>query len=264
MNMYAELLGKVKDLAQEAAAVAKLEHAHTILQKGKQDFVTDVDLAISTFLCDHLPQLLPGSAVISEEGYKGEPGDGYYWVIDPIDGTNNFIYQLPNFAISIGLLRDRKPVLGVISAPRMGELYVAALGEGATCNGAPIHVCPDETVAHTLVLAETNPYSDRAANRFPALVRNVYLDCIDCRFAGTAALDCCYVACGRGGVFIAENVKPWDYTAGEIITTEAGGRVTQWNGAPMSHFGNTSILLTNGTLHEEMLERIRQIFGPEA
>ena len=237
---------------------------HSVMQKGRQDFVTDVDLAVSEFLCRELPRLLPGSVVISEEGFKGKPEDGYYWVIDPIDGTNNFIYQLPNFAISIGLLQDREPVLGAVYAPRLGELYAAAKGEGATCNDRPIHVCPDETVAQTLALAETNPYSDRAANRFPVLISNVYLDCIDCRFAGTAALDCCYVACGRGGLFVAENVKPWDYAAGEIITTEAGGKVSQWNGQPMTYFGNTTILMTNGKLHEEMLRRIRDTVGIDA
>ncbi len=263
MSVYAELLKKVKILIVEAAEAAKLDHAHSIITKGKQDFVTDADLAVSSFLCEKLPELLPGSTVISEEGYKGEPGEGYYWVIDPIDGTNNFIYQLPMFAISIGLLKNRKSVLGVIYAPRLHEIYYAALGEGAYCNDKPISVCPDETVSKTLVIAETNPYSDRPTNRFPAVLDNVYLDCIDYRIEGTAALDCCFVACGRGGVFIAENVKPWDYAAGEILVTEAGGCVTQWNGKPMTYYGNSTALLTNGKIHNEMLERIQKVLGTE-
>ena len=255
--MYADLLSKVKKLIVEAAQTARLDHAHSIMTKGKQDFVTDVDLAVSSFLCEKLPELLPGSVVISEEGYKGEPGEGYYWIIDPIDGTNNFIYQLPLFAISIGLLENRKPVLGVVYAPRLHELYAAAAGEGATLNDHPVHVCDDESVSRTLVLAETNPYSNREQNRFPLVLDNVYRDCIDCRVSGTAALGCCFVAGGRGGVFFAENVKPWDYTAGQALVQEAGGCVTQWTGENMTFYGSSTVLMTNGKLHEEMLERIR-------
>ncbi len=261
MCMYAQLLEKVKALVLEIAGSAQLDHAHSIMQKGKQDFVTDVDLAVSTSLCDRLPELLPGSSVISEEGYKGEPGPGYYWVIDPIDGTNNFIYHLPNFAISVGLLEDRKPVLGVIYAPRLGELYAAAAGEGAFCNDRPIRVCGDETVSGTLIAAETNPYSDRSKNLFPAVLNNINQDCIDYRISGSAALDCCYVACGRVGAFVAENVKPWDYAAGEALVNEAGGKLTRWNGQPMTYYGNSSALMTNGKLHAELLERIRSVVG---
>lgn len=255
--MYRELLTEVKKVAIEASEIADRNTKPIVTKKGAKDFVTEVDMQISEFLCQKLPDLLNGSVVISEEGYKGRPDQHYCWIIDPIDGTSNFIYHHPDYAISIGLIEDGQSVLGVIYSPQRKEMFSAAKGVGAFCNDKPIKVCEDATVSNTLVLAETNPYSDRISNKFPEVFQNLYKDCIDYRITGSAAIDCCYIACGRGGVFVAENLKPWDYAAGEIIIKEAGGNFSQWNGNPPTYFGNTTALATNTLTHEEVLERLK-------
>ncbi|MDO5541202.1 MAG: inositol monophosphatase [Eubacteriales bacterium] len=256
--MYNDLLKKVMEVAREVAGIAQNDGHLSVKKKGAKDFVTEVDMKISDILCNRLPDLLEGSIVISEEGYKGKPDQKYCWVVDPIDGTSNFIYSHPDYAISIGLLEDAEPVLGVVYSPQSQEMFYAAKGEGAYCNGNKISVCRDATVSQTLVLAETNPYSDRVSNKFPKVFSNIYRDCIDYRITGSAALDCCYIACGRGGAFIAENLKPWDYAAGEIIVKEAGGSFTQWDGRRLTYFGNTTALATNGYMHKELLERLKE------
>ncbi|MFR8172518.1 MAG: inositol monophosphatase family protein [Marvinbryantia sp.] len=258
MGRYSDLLEKVKKTAREVAKIAKNDGSVSVKQKGAKDFVTEVDMRISDVLCEKLPGLLEGSIVISEEGYKGKPDQKYCWIIDPIDGTSNFIYSHPDYAISIGLLENAEPVLGVVYSPQSQEMFYAAKGEGAYCNGKRIFVCRDASVSQTLVLAETNPYSDRVANKFPQVFSNIYRDCIDYRITGSAALDCCYIACGRGGAFIAENLKPWDYAAGEIIVREAGGSFSQWDGRRPTYYGNTTALATNTLVHEEILGRLKQ------
>lgn len=256
--MYEDLLAKVRQTALEAADVICETHGFQVSQKGEKDFVTEIDLKISDLLCETLPKLIEGSTVISEEGRKGRPERKYCWVIDPVDGTSNLIYDLPAYAISIGLLEDKKPVLGVVYNPKTKEMFWAAKGLGAFCNEKPITVCRDSTISETLILAETNPYCNRRENPFHEIISEIFCDCIDYRVIGSAALDCCYVACGRGGALISQNLKPWDYAAGEIILEEAGGFLTQWTGEPVGYYGNSTVLASNGLLHKEILSRLKK------
>lgn len=256
--MYNELIREVKDMVKETVHIIQKKDRLHISQKGEKDFVTEVDLAISEKLCRELPKLLKESVVISEEGYQGRPEEKYCWIIDPIDGTNNLIYDLPAYAVSVGLLEERKPVLGVVYNAKTEEMFWAVKDKGAYCDDRRIQVCQDSSVEKTLVLAETNPYCDRKENPFHQVMDNIFCDCIDYRITGSAALDCCYVACGRGGAFVAQNLKPWDYAAGKIILEEAGGCLTQWSGEELEYYGNSSILASNGLLHEELLERLKK------
>lgn len=255
--MYHKLLKKVKSIVLEAADIIEDMKKIQIRAKGTNDFVTTCDIKISNFLCDKLPNILNDSIALSEEGSIVNPQKGYYWIIDPIDGTSNFIYNIPDYAISVGLVKDGKPVLGVVYAPKKNEMYYAAEGMGAFCNGKAIHVCNDKSIHSTIVLSETNPYSDRTKNAFAAVFQELFKDCIDYRITGSAALDCCYIACGRGGVFVSEKLKPWDYAAGVVIIQEAGGNITQWNGEIPHYFGGTTILATNGLIHNEAVKRIK-------
>lgn len=151
--------------------------------------------------------------------------------------------------------------MGVIYAPKRNELYYAAEGLGAFCNDYPIHVNEDKDITSTLVVSETNPYGDREVMLYPKLFKAFFKDCVDCRITGSAALDCCYVACGRAGIFVCEVLKPWDYTAGEILIKEAGGVVSQWNGEDMTYLGQSTIIATNGIVYADALKRISVLKG---
>jgi myo-inositol-1(or 4)-monophosphatase len=248
---------KLKQLSVEAAGIAGGEGLK-VQSKGPRDFVTQVDLRISEFLCRRLPALVPGSVVLSEEQNGENTQDApYRWIIDPIDGTTNLIYGLPLYAVSIGLLEEGRPLAGVVYNPASGEMFSAARGAGAFLGEKPIRVNTDPVLAQTLVLAETDPYLDRDKNRSPELINAVFQDCLDYRITGSAALDICFIACGRGGAFFTQCVKPWDYAGGSVILLEAGGLITCWDNAPLPFEGKHGILATNGLLHREMLDRIR-------
>jgi myo-inositol-1(or 4)-monophosphatase len=136
-------------------------------------------------------------------------------------------------------------------------MFSAFLGGGAFLGASRIHVSTDTSVAKTLVLVETDPYLERGLNRSPALIKTVFQDCIDYRVTGSAALDICYIAAGRGGTFFTQALKPWDYAGGSIILLEAGGSLSMWDGSPLPYAGKHNFLASNGLLHDEMLEKIR-------
>jgi myo-inositol-1(or 4)-monophosphatase len=252
------LLEKVKKLMLDASALIDSREALNVKAKGARDFVTQVDLRISELLCQKLPELLPGSKVLSEEGEQYiNPRTDFTWIIDPIDGTTNLIYGLPLYAVSVGLLEEGKPVLGAVYNPADGEMFSAALGNGAFLGDCRIHVNADASAAHTLVLAETDPYLDRSGNRSPDLIKAVFQDCIDYRVTGSAALDICYVAAGRAGTFFTQALKSWDYAGGSMILLEAGGSLSLWDGGPLPYEGKHNFLASNGLLHAEMLEKIK-------
>jgi myo-inositol-1(or 4)-monophosphatase len=252
------LLEKVKNLVLEASALINSRDALNVKAKGSRDFLTQVDLRISELLCMRLPELLPGSKVLSEEGEQGiNPRTGFTWIIDPVDGTTNLIYGIPLYTVSVGLLEEGNPVLGTVYNPPGGEMFSAVLGGGAFLNDRRIHVNADISAAHTLVLAETDPYLDRSRNRSPDLIKAVFQDCIDYRVTGSAALDICYIAAGRAGIFFTQALKPWDYAGGSSILLEAGGNLSMWDGNPLPYEGKHNFLATNGLLHAEILEKIK-------
>lgn len=253
----AELMNQVQKLVVDVAKYAHRDRSLKIENKGVHDFVTGADKKISNILSEELPKLLEGSAVISEEGERRDLSSRYSWVIDPIDGTSNFMYGNPCHAVSVGLLEGTTSVLGVIYAPMQKEMFYAMKGCGAFCNGEKICVSADETISHALVAMETNPYIDRKINRFSKIMGRFFDDCIDIRILGSAALACSYVADGRCGVFVAEGVKPWDIAAGDIIIREAGGKLTLWNGEAPTFMGNENIIASSGALYDEARQRMK-------
>ncbi|MDR1930824.1 MAG: inositol monophosphatase [Treponema sp.] len=235
-----------------------------VRKKGPNDFITRVDLEISERLCGVLPKLLEKSQVISEERKSALTADPYLWIIDPIDGTNSLVYGFPLYAVSIGLVLEKKPVLGVVYLPALGELFSAASGCGAFLENTlipggakkPIRVNNDDSLDKALVMAETDPYFDRGKNPSMELIRLVYERCVDLRISGSAAVDYSFIAAGRAGAHFCRHLNPWDYAGGSAILLEAGGSFSLWDGSPMPFEGKHSSLATNGTLHGEMLEII--------
>jgi myo-inositol-1(or 4)-monophosphatase len=203
-------------------------------------------------VCRTLLDAFPTHAILAEEGGAHSGTDPRYrWIVDPLDGTTNYAHGFPFFCVSIGLEVEGRLTLGVVYAPSLDELFVAEAGRGATVNDRPIHVSSIDDLDQAL-LATGFPY-DRA--QFPRALRSfevVSLRSQAVRRAGSAALDLCYVACGRFDGYWEHSVKPWDVAAGALLVREAGGSVSGTDG---SAFGVESgqVLATNGILHAPTL-----------
>lgn len=251
---WQNLLEPVKALAREAGELMTKAGEVTIHVKGEQDFVTETDLAVNDLLVEQLTEIFPEGKIFTEESDDHTLSKtGYTWILDPIDGTSNYIFDLQLSCVSIGLLYQQESILGVVYNPYTKEMFYATKGGGAFLNGEKITVNPVETVKDSIILCETNPYGDRTTSETQAAITRVFQHCIDYRVLGSAALDICYIACGRGTAFMSEGISPWDYAAGEVILKEAGGKSTRWDNSPLTYQGMQSYLASNIRVHDEML-----------
>jgi len=240
--------------------------AHQVAYKSATDPVTEYDHKSEAHIVAALRQHFPHHHIVGEEGGAYEvPSDAersplststWQWQIDPLDGTVNFAHGYPLFSVSMGLLRDGVPVLGVVYNPMNDELFSAAQGGGAHLNGQPIRVSQNAPLTRAL-LNTGFPYDRRTSpdNNFDLFVRFQRAS-LEVRRIGSAALDCCMVACGRMDGYWEMKIKPHDISAGIIIVREAGGTVTDFDGAD-DIIKKQRIVASNGLIHEEMLAVIR-------
>ena len=242
------------DMARRAGALLRdgLRQERRIDLKSPYELVTDVDRASEALIVQTIRQHFPGHAILAEES-GGAMGVGQpTWLIDPVDGTNNYAHGFPYFAVSIALWEGEQPRLGVIYDPLRDELFAAEAGAGATCNEQPIHVSGVPTLAGAL--ASTGfPYDfgSRDDNNLADFAR-VQARCQGVRRAGAAALDLCYVAMGRLDAHWEIGMKPWDTGAAALIVREAGGRLTDAQGGAWSLWSKTA-LASNGLIHDELI-----------
>ena len=249
-DVFREAIKKIR----EAGAMITADSSAAVMNKGWQDYVTQRDIEVSDFLFDALPKLLSGSVVISEER-KDRPcvTDEYTWIVDPIDGTSNFIFGMQLSAVSVGLLHKKKPIFGAVYNPFTNELFHAKKGKGAFLNDTPIHVGEKEKLEDTIVLFETNPYSGRERTDTRDVIHSIFQKCVDYRVTGAAALDICYIAAGRGCAFVSKQLAPWDFAGGLAILLEAGGKASGWKGEALDFEGLQPVVASNGKVHEELL-----------
>jgi len=228
----------------------------TIALKGAVDLVTEYDHRSEALIVARLRAAFPGHAIRAEEGAGNREGGDYEWLVDPLDGTTNFAHGFPVFGVSLALTRRGQLRLGVVYDPLRDELYAAEAGRGATLNGAPISVSTETDLSRSL-LATGFPYDLRTNphNNFAQFIQ-FQLRSQTVRRAGSAALDCCWVAVERLEDYWEYRVKPWDVGAGALIAREAGGRVTTATGAE-EFLGRESIVVSNGHIHEQMLTVLR-------
>lgn len=243
------------DAARAAGAIvaAGFGARHATDYKGRNDPVTDVDRAAEAAISEILVAARPGDALLGEEGTT-RPGGGRTWLIDPLDGTVNFVHGLPIVSVSIALFEGDTPLVGVVYDPIHEELYCAASGEGATLNGRPIHVSgTDDPQRALLVTGFPYDHHDHAA-AYVATLEAMLNEVNGIRRLGSAALDLCYIAAGRLDGGWEYNLKPWDIAAGLTILAEAGGVATTPAGGAMTPF-EQHLVSSNGLLHE----RIRSV-----
>jgi myo-inositol-1(or 4)-monophosphatase len=226
--------------------------ATDIEYKGKRDMFSYVDVTTEVMIKEYLAPLIPGAGFINEEGDNQESENEFTWLIDPIDGTTNFIHGIPFFSISIALQHGSEIILGYVYDVMTDELFSAAKGKGAYLNGKPIDVSETETLQEAL-LATGFPYDKSPwLEAFLQLLIKIMQHSHGLRRFGSAAIDLCYVACGRLEGFFEFGLSPWDVAAGTLIVQEAGGRVTDISGGDNFIFGK-QMVASNGHIHDEML-----------
>ena len=219
-----------------------------IAEKHSRDLVTDADRASEERIVSRLRVLRPLSGILGEESGETPGSNDERWIIDPLDGTTNYAHHYPCFCVSIACEQNGQIVAGAIYAPMFDELYSAALGQGATCNGQPIHVSRINQVREALVCTGFVPgRHDRNLGNFASVSREAQA----VRRDGSAALDLASVARGRFDAFWEFGLKPWDVAAGVLIVTEAGGNVTAVDGGPY-RIDAGSLLSTNALLDDEL------------
>ncbi len=197
------------------------------------DMVTEMDRASERLLLERLHELRPHDAFVGEEGGDRTGTTGVTWVVDPLDGTTNYLYRYPGWNVSVGAEIDGVPVAGAVVVPATGDRFAAATGHGATRNGAPIHVSEPAPLATSLLGTGFN--YDPATRRAQAQVLVAIIDRIrDIRRGGAAAADLCSVACGRLDAFYEIGLAPWDRSAGTVIAREAGARVEVLADTPLA------------------------------
>ncbi len=223
-----------------------------ISKKGAIDLVTEADIETEKRIITIIQRNFPDHSILSEESGLRRDGAKYQWIIDPLDGTTNFAHNVGLFAVSIAFAAGGDVLVGVVLNPITGELFTAVIGEGAELNGRPIKVSNSKIVQESL-LATGFPYDIREKIQ-PVMTR--FSNCLKAsqgvRRLGSAALDLCFVACGRFDGFWEQNLNPWDTAAGFRIGSEAGAVTTDFANKPFSIEGK-EILATNGKIHKEML-----------
>jgi len=254
--MDLETLRIVGFKAAQAGAKALMERFgkfHTVRKKGVIDLVTEADMRAEQAIVEVLAAACPEHAILAEESGRqgGDPAAGQ-WVIDPLDGTTNYAHHLPVFAVSIAFRSEGRVLLGIVYNPATGERFTAVAGGGAFLNDTPIGVSQTADLGESL-LATGFPYDIRERAEGVITVFTRFLKHSQgIRRLGSAALDLCYLACGRFDGYWELNLKPWDTAAGALIVTEAGGRVTDFTGAPY-RIERDHILASNACIHDAML-----------
>lgn len=228
--------------------------------KGKANFVSYVDKQAEELIVDGLRKLLPGSGFIAEEGTAISTDEKYKWIIDPLDGTTNFIHGLPPFAVSIALMEDKELILGVVYEITQDECFYAWKGSKAYLNGTEIKVTTAATTRNSLI-ATGFPYS--AMDKLECYVESMRYFMIHShglRRLGSAATDLAYVAAGRFEAFYEHGLKPWDVAAGTIILRQAGGKVSDFNGGDKFLF-NGEMVAANSAYFDEFYDIVHKYFA---
>jgi len=227
--------------------------------KGKADFVSYVDKQAEMMIVDELRNLLPGSGFIAEEGTGVSADEKYKWIIDPLDGTTNFIHGVPPFAVSIALMEEQELVIGVVYEITQDECFYAWKGSSAYLNGNEIKVSTASTTADALI-ATGFPYSAfEKLECYVESMRHFMVSSHGLRRLGSAATDMAYVAAGRFEAFYEHGLKPWDVAAGTIILRQAGGKVCDFNGGEKFLF-NGEMVASNSAYFDEFYNTVHKYF----
>lgn len=224
-------------------------------KEGSANFVTKYDVAVQQMLFAELSAVFPGAKFVGEEEnqHSDKLPDGVCFIIDPIDGTTNFIKHYSHSAVSVAMIVDGEAQIGVVYDPYLDEMFTAERGKGAFLNGRPIK-SSDNRLERSLVLFGSSPYYPELTDRSFALARKLFDRSCDIRRSGSAALDLCYIASGKCDFFFELLLSPWDYAAGMLIVTEAGGVCRNIDGGNITLEKGCGIVAASKPAYEDYLK----------
>lgn len=251
------LESSMEKIIREAAKIMLEADAHRLNVKqkaGTANFVTEYDVRVQRCLEAAFTELLPGCSFLAEEEGEGENpiGSGYTFVIDPIDGTTNFMLGRRASAISVGLFKDGAPLCAAVYDPYADRYFSAAAGKGAYCNHKPIHVSTREPAVAIISLGTAPYYSETMARPVAEITYGLLTTFGDIRRVGSAAMDLCEVACGELDGFVEPILSPWDFAAGMLIVAEAGGIVTDFKGCALTGDKPGSVLAASPNTYDKI------------
>lgn len=265
---YRDMVFDAIEVSKKAGSILR-EGFYRILEKGIEyelkgyaDPVTEYDKKCESIIVNELQKLYPESSFLAEEMGEISSESSIRWIIDPLDGTVNFIHSIPFVAVSIGLEVEGNIVGGVIYNPILDELYYGILGEGAFMNGKRIFVSNVSLPQHSLVVTGFPYHREGRIEELIKPLRKILYEYQGFRRLGSACMDLVYVARGSFEVFYEENLKPWDTAAGKIIVEEAGGRVTDYFGGEFT-INSRTIVASNGVIHNLILDILKNVIPPE-
>lgn len=246
------LIKQTKTLLEDSDRIAQ------VTVKGKSDYVTEADFAVQEFLKKELKQRYPSIQFMGEEGDACKIDfTKPVWILDPVDGTTNLLHHFRMSTVSLALVENGEPVLGIVYQPFTDELFYAVKGKGAYLNESPIQVSQIEAPADSLIIMGPTPYQkERYADMVMRITKRIFVQCQDIRTLGTAALELAYIACGRAEGYYERVLKPWDFAAGALILLEAGGRICQWDKSSLCYDKTCSVLADNGNMGDWLFDAL--------
>ncbi len=258
-----KLIKPTIEIAKKAGAFIRKERQNfklvSVENKGFNDLVSYVDKEAEKMIVSGLRVIFPDAGYITEEGTVDQTQTAWKWIVDPLDGTTNFVHGVPIFSVSIALSLEGRIMMGVVYEVNLNECFYAYRGGGAFCNETPIHVSEATSLKESLIATGFPYHEGGKIDRYLKLLKYLLLHSHGLRRLGSAAVDLCYVASGRVEAYMEYNLQSYDVAAGTIILQEAGGKVTDFNGGENYIFGG-EIIGTNGHIHEPLRQKLEEIF----
>ena len=261
MKLRIEELEKIIRQAGGMLLCAHVSAENIEHKQGDANFVTDYDVRIQRFLVTEFRKLIPDAAIFGEEETEENQqkirSDGYTFIIDPIDGTTNFMFGYHHSCVSVGVALDGKLVLGCVYNPYVDEMYTAVRGEGAYLNGRRL-LMKDLTVGESIISFGCARYNEGNVELLFDMVKELFQRSLSVRCGGSAALDLCRVASGNNGAYLELRLNPYDYAAAALIIEESGGCIAQMDGSPITLEKPCSVLAGTKKAVQEIRELIRE------
>jgi len=258
------LTNAVESLSREVGTFIRTEQEkiseHKVDTKALNSLVTYVDKEAELRIVNGLKSLLPEAGFIAEEQTEALSNTEYTWIVDPLDGTTNYIHGIPTFATSIALAKGEELLLGVVYEINQDECFSASKDNGAFLNGKQISVSKKEKLSDTLLATGFPYYNFSRRDAYIKVLNQLFESCRGLRRIGSAAVDLCYTACGRFDGYFEYSLQPWDIAAGALIVKEAGGTVSDFNGGN-TFLNGEEILAASANIYPQLLELIKPSFS---